>query len=96
MNEDLLLIVLLLLGLATHFLKRVVEERAAGRIISLRTYWVEHPYHSALAVASAVAGFVLLYGTAELTRITAWGLGYMADSAAGMLGKRAGQSLEKS
>lgn len=89
MTEPAILALLLFAGLLSHFLKRVVEERNAGRAVTLKSYWLDHPYHSALSVTAAVAGFILLWGTPELTRLTAWGIGYMADSAAGVLGQRA-------
>lgn len=85
-----ILVLLLILGLASHLLKKVVAEvRAGNRDISIRSYWLENPYPTALGIVGAVTGFVLLYDTPELTKLTAWGLGYMCDSAAEMFGDRA-------
>lgn len=86
--DDVILIGLLFAGLAAHFLKKVIELRNSEHAITLGAYWREYPYRTVLAVVGALAGFMLLYGTAEMTRATAFGIGYLADSIAGIMGKK--------
>lgn len=86
--ETAILILLLLAGQACHFLKKVIEDRRNGSTVTLYGYWVQNPYHTAISVIASAAAFLLLYDTPELTRATAWAIGYMGDSVAGMIGKR--------
>jgi uncharacterized BrkB/YihY/UPF0761 family membrane protein len=87
-TEDFLLAVLLLLGVFTHFLKRVVEEWKQGNKVTIRAYFINYPYHTALSITASLTGFFLLYGTADMTRVVAWALGYMGDSVAEVIGSR--------
>lgn len=84
---------IMIYGMLMYYLKKVIESariyRKAGQQVSLLSYWKDHPYQSAFSVVSALAGFAALYGTDELTKLTAFGLGYMSESVTGVLGKRA-------
>lgn len=91
--NDIILVLLLICGMASHFLKKVVEARANGEIITLRRYFADHPYQTVLSVVSGLVGFFALYGTAELTKVTAFGLGYMCNSVADVIGSRATKKL---
>ncbi len=82
-------IIMLLLGLATHFLKALLQMKLAGNHLTPIEYWRGHPYQSGLAVVGAVVGFVALYESGNLTSINAFGIGYMANSVADVLGGRA-------
>jgi len=94
MADVIILLFLLLAGMAAHFLKHVIEERKAGHMVTLTSYWVENPYVTAFSIVGAVAGFIILYGYGELTQFSAFGLGYTCDSAAGVLGDRGSKKLK--
>jgi len=80
---------MLLYGLATHFLKALSQiKTGTGQFISPRVYYLSNPYQTILSVVGAVAGFSLLYGTDELTKASAFMMGYMADSAVDVIGQR--------
>lgn len=76
-------------GLAAHFLKHMSQQRVSGKPITPRAYWLAHPYHSALSVVGALAGYAALIEAGQLTGLTAFGVGYMANSMADVLGQRA-------
>lgn len=79
---------MLVLGVAAHFAKKMVEARVEDKSFHLVHYWTQAPYASVLSVISAVAGFVALGHYDELTVMTAFAVGYMSDSVAGALGER--------
>lgn len=76
------------LGLVMHFLKDMVQHRADDVTMTPVAYWRDHPYQTALAACGVVAGFVSLLETGQLSLITAFGVGYMANSAADIVGAR--------
>lgn len=84
---------IMIYGMLMHYLKKVIESariyRKTGQKLSLIRYWKDYPYRSAFSVISALAGFAALYGTEELTKLTAFGLGYMSESVTSVMGKRA-------
>lgn len=86
-------VVMVVLGLATHQLKELarisVEER--GNVHPVR-YWTKFPYQTALCVVGAATGYFALLETGQLSGLTAFGVGYMSNSVADILGKR---SLDK-
>lgn len=87
---------MMLYGLATHYLKALAEiTRIEGKVIAPVTYWKKYPYHTALSLVGAFAGFGALYDTNELTSLTAFGLGYISDSVADILGNRTRSILER-
>lgn len=79
---------MMLLGTASHFLKKVVEVRRAGETVSLVGYWRGHPYESMLSVIGAIVGLVVLHQMGELTLLTAYGTGYVANSMSEAIGDR--------
>jgi hypothetical protein len=87
---------MLLLGLACHVLARVVEAREGGRNQGIRGWLAQRPYKTALSGAGALAAFGLLAETGQLTLLTAWGAGYLADSALEIVTARARRALEGS
>lgn len=93
--NDIILILLLIGGMASHFLKKLIETRNSGDDVDLIHYFKATPYQTALAVISGFVGFFALYGTAELTRMTAFGIGYMCNSVVDVLGKRSMSSIGK-
>lgn len=78
-----------LLGLAAHFLKDMARiKRDEGRILTLKAYWAEHPNQTGLSLIGVAVGVVVLWQTGELSPLSAFGAGYMANSMADVLGKR--------
>ena len=82
------LICMMLLGLAVHFIKVMMTIMKDGQPITPIAYWKDYPYQSALSLIGAVVGFVALKETGNLSLITAFGVGYMANSVADILGSR--------
>lgn len=92
--NDIILVLLLLGGMASHFLKKLIEARQSGNDFDLIQYFKANPYQTALSIISGFVGFFALYGTAELTRVTAFGLGYMCNSVADIVGERSVKKLQ--
>ena len=85
---------MMLYGLATHFLKDLARIKAEeGRLMSPCGYFADYPYQTLLATVGALAGLGALHTTGELTAITAFGSGYMANSMADVIGKRSMERL---
>ena len=76
------------LGLCSHYLKDIIRLRNEGQMMSLKQYWCKHPYQSLLTVVGAVVGFIALSSMEQLNPVTAFGIGYMANSVADTIGKR--------
>lgn len=81
--------VMLLLGIAAHFLKAIIQAKKAGAYDGAWTYWTRHRASSYLAIVCALAGFVGLYSAGRLDALTAFGVGFMANSVGDVLGSRA-------
>lgn len=80
---------MLILGLLSHFLKDFIKiKKDTGKMVNPLTYWKENPYQTLLSTIGAVSGYFALMETAQLTALTAFGIGYMANSVADMLGQR--------
>lgn len=91
--ESIILIVLALIGLVAHYLKKLIEARnATGQIVSPKSYYLANPYTSLSSLMLCAGGMLMLWGSEELTRVTAFGLGYMADSMISMIMRRKSQS----
>lgn len=84
---------MLVYGLASHFLKDMARLAKEGQPLGLLDYWGRFPYQSGISLVGAVAGFAALAEAGQLTGITAFGIGYMANSVADIIGKRAGERL---
>lgn len=84
---------LVLGGLAAHFLGKLMELRRSDTTLTLRRYVSAHPYQLMYScVAAAIAGVAMgFYG--ELTPITAIGAGYMCDSILDKISKRTESAL---
>lgn len=89
---------MLLYGLLTHFIRKRLanvthetEERAC-----ITDYWKAHPLQSMISVVGALVGYALLVGATipadeqvlQLMRMTAFGVGYMADNMADAIGEQ--------
>jgi len=86
--EALIIILLALLGLLSHFLKKMVELKKSGIKVTFKSYYYDNPLESISTIVLCFAGILMLWGTAELTRITAFTFGFMSDSIIAMVMKR--------
>lgn len=85
---------MLFLGLASHFLKDLIRLAAEGNMLTLRQYWLKNPYQTVLSIIGAIVGYVALGSSGQLTALTAFGAGYMANSVADLIGKRTTAKLK--
>lgn len=69
-----------LLGAMAHVLKLIVEVRKDNKQFGIRDYLGLYPYKTALMVLTAIGTSVGLYAAGELTYVTAFATGYMAQS----------------
>ncbi len=74
---------LMLLGATTHVVKKVVERRKTNETFSLKEYLTKYPYKTFLVVMAGGAGYLGLLTMNELTYISAFMTGYVADSLGG-------------
>ncbi len=79
----LLLILAMVMGTATHVLKKVVERRKTDQTFSLKNWLTKYPYKTVLTLMAGVAGFLGLMASGELTYVSAFMVGYMANSLGG-------------
>ncbi|SFD67003.1 hypothetical protein SAMN05660831_02063 [Thiohalospira halophila DSM 15071] len=84
---------MLLVGLACHILARVVEARESGDGQTLAGWLSQRPYKTALAAGGALAAYGVLAETGQLSLLTAFGAGYLADSALEMVTARARRAV---
>lgn len=76
-------IVALLAGTATHVLKKVVERRKDNDLFTLKDWLTLYPYKTVLTFMAGVGGYLGLMAVNELTYVTAFMAGYMANSLGG-------------
>lgn len=94
MMEPFIPAIMLLLGLSTHLLKDLARiQIETGTPPHPIRYWSRNPYQTLICVIGAAAGYFALQETGQLTGLTAFGMGYMANSVADILGKRATERL---
>lgn len=80
---------MLVYGVLMHATKTMAEAQLNDQKLMMPwQYLARWPYAAAFTFLSALAGYAALYGTEELTRINAFGLGYMANSVADVIGRR--------
>lgn len=84
------------MGLATHFLvdlARMMKESEDLRLSNYLFGSTKNRIATSLSTIGAVVGYVALDQMNELTAITAFGAGYMANTVPDVLGKRTGKKL---
>ena len=94
---------MLFYGLMVHFARKRMASAThnTGKIICLADYWRTAPLQSLVSVISAFVGYVVFVGvetpttgqTLDLARMSAFGIGYMADNMADAIGERTMRSL---
>ena len=84
-------VLMALAGLLSHFLKDVIAiQRKEKKIISHNEYVKLFPYQTLLCLIGVFVGMVGLHELGQLTNVTAFAVGYMANSVADIIGKRSG------
>lgn len=86
--ELLTVVALVLLGTLAHVLKRIVEVRQDNKEFGIKEYFGLYPYATALMVLTALGTSAGLYAAGELTLVTAFATGYMAQSVARATGNK--------
>ena len=78
-----------LLGLLTHWLKQFIAVRKAqGVMMPFREYWLTYWPESVVAFTSGIAGLLFLAEQSQLSSVTAFGMGFIANSIADTIGNR--------
>ena len=81
--EYAILILLMIAGTGTHVLKKVVERRKTDTTFTLKHWLTAYPYKTVLTLMAGVGGFLGLMAAGELSYVTAFMTGYMANSLGG-------------
>lgn len=84
MNFYLITIGLMLLGNITHVVKKVVEVRQTNGSFSVWKYLSLYPYKTFLIVMAGVGGYLGLLSAGELSYVTSFMAGFMANSLGGI------------
>lgn len=96
MNELYLSGIMLFLGLVSHFLTLLMQvKKDRGVIISPVQYWWDNPYYTTFTIVSAIVGFITLMSIDELSPITAFGLGFIAEKIPETLGSRSIDKIKR-
>lgn len=82
--------IMLVLGLGTHWLKQLITARRVMDMkpLTMRDYWFGHWPETLVALFSGVAGYVFLLESNNLTALNAYGIGFIANSLADLVGTR--------
>lgn len=90
MLHYLLTAMLLILGVLTHWLKAFSTARRAQALapISARDYWFKFWPESMVVLFSAVAGYLFLMESGNLSYVNSFGIGFIANSLADLVGNR--------
>ena len=87
---------MLFYGLATHFLvelSRLIADKEQTRIVCYLFGTVKRRVQTSISVIGALVGYAALAHSGDLSPITAFGVGYMANTVPDLIGKRAGGKL---
>jgi uncharacterized membrane protein len=78
------------LGVITHWMKQIMLARKSASMtpLSVRSYWVTYWPETIAAATSSVAGVALMQELGYLTPAVAFGVGYLGNSAADLIGGR--------
>lgn len=76
------------LGLIAHQLTILAEmSQAHGSLVTPYDYIKKRPYKFSLSVIGAIVGYMVLQQMGELTLLTAFGVGYIANDSIDRAGK---------
>jgi hypothetical protein len=80
---------LMVVGVVVHFVQKMAELEDAGQIFTPLGYLRLHPWRAAALVTSAWGLLWVCFATGELSRVTAFLIGYSCQAAADVLRARA-------
>jgi hypothetical protein len=80
---------LMLLGNITHIVKKIVEVRKTDGTFSIKKYLSMYPYKTFLIVMAGIGGYLGLLSANELTYVTSFMAGFVANSLGGIEGHEA-------
>lgn len=86
--DSFIIIALWGLGLFCHFSKKLYEEYKKGNHVSWFSYWSQNPAHVIFSISISLSGLLLFWGSPEMSKVTAWSIGFAGESFAGVLGDR--------
>ena len=75
---------LMLMGNVTHIVKKVVEVRKSDGTFSIKKYLSMYPYKTFLIVMAGFGGYLGLLAAGELTFVSAFMTGFVANSLGGI------------
>lgn len=81
-------ILMTVLGVLTHFLKKLLNLKKSGNEVSPLEYWKLYPYQTTMSLVGAVVGYFFLVEAGQLSIATAYAIGYMSDSVSDVVGER--------
>jgi len=85
-----------LLGLLAHACKKMARVKRDGhKNMNPITYVRQYPYQTVTAFIGMIVGLVVLKDTGELTALNSFTLGYMANSAVDIMGKKSALGGDK-
>jgi hypothetical protein len=87
---------MLILGLLSHFLIEFARLAVDKQPRNLCVYLFGSPRHqvqTAISVIGAIVGYAALQQTGDLSPLTAFGVGYIANTVPDLIGKRTGGKL---
>lgn len=87
---------LVALGIVFHFLSKLAELEAMGRIITPWAYWRQHPYTSAIVIVAAYLVMALQFAIGELSYSAAILTGIASNSLGDKLRARAEAKVDAS
>jgi hypothetical protein len=76
-------ILTLILGVATHIVKKVVERRKTNETFNMKDWLTKYPYRTVLTLMAGVGGYLGLMAAGELSYASAFLTGYAANSLGG-------------
>ncbi len=96
-------LIMLFYGLLIHFARKRIASASheTDSTVCLADYWRKSPLQSLVSIIGAFVGFVVFIGidlptdgkSLDLARMSAFGIGYMADNIADGIGERTMRSL---
>lgn len=91
MNNWAVIAVMAFMGVITHWVKQIALARRQSVCMTglgIRGYWLNHWPETVTAFTSTIAGIALLHEIGYVTPVTAFGVGYLGNSAADLIGGR--------
>lgn len=85
---------IMVLGIVCHFCKEMGRIKLeTGRVIHPLAYFKEYPYQTVICICASTVLFFSMHEAAQLNTAVAFGCGWIGNSAADVMGKRAERAL---